>query len=64
MAIPNGVSNGAAPEIVIEMSDLEELAHINPLAWEQLLHIADNRILRARIVALENGGDTHDLAHG
>ena len=41
--------------ITIEMSDLEELAKINPLAWKQLLHIADNRILKGRIAALENG---------
>ena len=30
------------PQINIELSDLEELARINPMAWEQLLHIADN----------------------
>ena len=27
----------------IELEDLKELARINPLAWEQLVHIADNR---------------------
>ena len=31
------------PEVNIELEDLKELARINPLAWEQLLHIADNR---------------------
>ena len=36
MAEPSG-------EINIELGDLQELARINPLAWEQLLHIADNR---------------------
>jgi len=32
----------AAPQINIELEDLQELARINPLAWEQLLHIADS----------------------
>ena len=36
MAEPSG-------EVNIELGDLQELARINPLAWEQLLHIADNR---------------------
>ena len=41
------------PQINIELSDLEELARINPMAWEQLLHIADNRVNAARIADLE-----------
>ena len=48
--------------ITIEMSDLEELARVNPLAWEQLMHIADKRILQARIAALENGHVNIDRA--
>jgi len=34
------------PQINIELEDLRELARINPLAWEQLLHIADKRLDR------------------
>ena len=49
------------PQINIELEDLQELARINPLAWEQLLHIADNRILKARIAVLENGNGHEDL---
>ena len=41
------------PEINIELEDLQELARINPLAWEQLLHIAANRQKDARIADLE-----------
>jgi len=52
------------PQINIELEDLQELARINPLAWEQLLHIADSRILNARIAVLENGNADHELAHG
>ena len=52
------------PQITIEMADLEELAKVNPLAWEQLLHIADTRILKGRIAELENGKATHEIAHG
>ena len=52
----------AAPQINIEMVDLHELARINPLAWEQLLHIADSRILQARIHDLENGCADDDIA--
>ena len=51
----------AAPQITIEMVDLQELARINPLAWEQLLHIADSRILHARIAVLENGNAHEEL---
>ena len=51
----------AAPQITIEMVDLHELARINPLAWEQILHIADSRILKARIAVLENGNAHEDL---
>jgi len=55
---------GEVREINIDLSDLEELARVNPLAWEQLLHIADTRILKARIAELENGSVTHELVHG
>ena len=51
----------AAPQINIELEDLQELARINPLAWEQLLHIADSRTLKARIAVLENGNAHEDL---
>ena len=37
----------------IEIADLQELARINPLAWEQLLHISDNRQNAERISELE-----------
>ena len=37
----------------IQMGDLEELARINPVAWEQLLHIVDNRQNEKRIDGLE-----------
>ena len=40
-------------ELTIQMSDLEELARINPVAWEQLLHIVDNRQNAERIAELE-----------
>ncbi len=40
-------------QINIELEDLKELASINPVAWEQLLHIADNRINAAKIADLE-----------
>jgi len=43
-----------APQINIELEDLHELAKINPLAWEQLLHIADNRRNAGRIAELES----------
>ena len=49
------------PQINIELEDLQELAKVNPLAWEQLLHIADNRILKARIEVLENGNAHEEL---
>ena len=52
----------AAPQINIELEDLQELARINPLAWEQILHIADSRILHARIAVLENGCVGDDIA--
>ena len=35
--------DNASLELIIQVLDLQELAKINPLAWEQLLHIADNR---------------------
>ena len=37
----------------IELEDLQELARINPLAWEQLLHIADNRQNAGQVTALK-----------
>ena len=40
--------------INIEVEDLQELARINPVAWEQLLHIVDNREKDARIAELED----------
>ena len=40
-------------QVEIELEDLKELARINPVAWEQLLHIADNRINEAKIADLE-----------
>lgn len=40
-------------ELTIQMGDLEELARINPVAWEQLLHIVDNRQNAERIAELE-----------
>ena len=40
--------------INIEVEDLKELARINPVAWEQLLHIVDNREKDARIAELED----------
>ena len=42
------------PQINIELVDLQELARINPMAWEQLLHIADNRHNAERIAELES----------
>ena len=41
-------------ELSIEMCDLEELARINPVAWEQLVHIVDNRQNLERIAELES----------
>ena len=58
----------------ISVEDLKALAEINPLAWAQLLHIADVRILKAKIAELEgdlenaldvnliNGNKYHNLA--
>ena len=40
-------------QVEIELEDLKELSRINPVAWEQLLHIADNRINEAKIADLE-----------
>ena len=42
------------PQVNIELEDLRELARINPMAWEQLLHIADNRQNAKRIAELES----------
>ena len=41
------------PQVNIELEDLHELARINPLAWEQLTHIVDNRQKDQRIAELE-----------
>ena len=41
-------------EVNIELVDLQELARINPVAWEQLVHIADNRQNLERIAELES----------
>jgi len=41
----------------IDVADLQALAQINPLAWEQLLHIADVRALNERITELESEND-------
>ena len=43
----------ATLELTIQMDDLKELARINPVAWEQLLHIVDNRKNAERIADLE-----------
>ena len=43
----------ASLELTIQMDDLKELARINPVAWEQLLHIVDNRQNAERITELE-----------
>ena len=43
----------ASLELTIQMVDLTELARINPVAWEQLLHIVDNRENAERIADLE-----------
>ena len=40
-------------ELTIQMVDLRELQRINPMAWEQLLHIVDNRQNAERISELE-----------
>ena len=40
-------------ELNIELVDLQELATVNPLAWEQLVHIADNRRNEERVAELE-----------
>ena len=55
---------GEVPQITIERADLEALAKLNPLAWEQLLHIAERRVLKGRIAELENGTVDHELVHG
>ena len=41
------------PQVNIELVDLQELARINPVAWEQLTHIVDNRQNAERIAELE-----------
>ena len=38
----------------ITREELAQLAQVNPLAWEQLLHIADMRIANEKISFLEN----------
>tara|TARA_R110000824_G_scaffold238121_2_gene426869 strand:+ start:3614 stop:3838 length:225 start_codon:yes stop_codon:yes gene_type:complete len=37
----------------ITIEDITKLSEINPLAWEQLLHIADVRVLKEKIAELE-----------
>ena len=39
--------------VAITREDLAQLAQVNPLAWEQLLHIADMRQANERIEELE-----------
>ena len=52
-------------ELTIQMVDLEELARINPLAWEQLMHIVDNRQNGERIKELEEHLEqAHKYAQG
>ena len=53
-APPKPTEPPTQPEINIELDDLQELARINPLAWEQLLHIADNRKKDAQIADLQS----------
>ena len=49
-------------ELTIQVVDLHELAKINPLAWEQLMHIVDNRLHLERIADLEAHLETaHDV---
>jgi len=43
----------AGEPLEISIEDLRSLAEINPLAWEQLLHIADLRLANTRIQELE-----------
>ena len=53
----------ASLELTIQMVDLEELARINPVAWEQLLHIVDNRQNAERIADLEaHLAQAHEVA--
>ena len=51
--MPNNSTVDDAIQINIELEDLHELARINPLAWEQLLHIGDNRRNAEKIAELE-----------
>ena len=52
-------------EVNIELDDLKELARINPVAWEQLIHIADNRQNTERIKELEGHLEqAHKYAQG
>ena len=45
------------------MVDLEELARINPVAWEQLMHIVDNRQNAEQIADLEaHLAQAHEMA--
>ena len=56
-APPRPTEPDTNPQINIELDDLKELARINPLAWEQLIHIADNRRNAERIAELEGRVD-------
>jgi endonuclease IV len=57
----NELVSNPEPSVSIELEDLKELARINPLAWEQLVHIADNRRNAERIKDLEAHLDTAHL---
>ena len=56
-APPRPTEPDTNPQINIELDDRRELARINPLAWEQLIHIADNRRNAERIAELEGRVD-------
>ena len=56
-APPRPTEPDTNPQINIELDDLRELARINPLALEQLIHIADNRRNAERIAELEGRVD-------
>ena len=55
----------ASLELTIQMDDLKELARINPVAWEQLLHVVDNRQNAERIADLEEHlARAHEVVQG
>ena len=49
--------------LAITKDDLVKLAEINPLAWEQLLHIMDMRMATERINRLEEENARLSDAH-